>query len=55
MPVNREMMKSMKDQYGKKRGERVYYAVEQKQKKGYAKGGYVNCGASMKPNRKAKK
>lgn len=55
MPINREMMKSMEKQYGKKKGRDVYYATEQKQKKGYAKGGYVNCGASMKPNRKAKK
>lgn len=124
MPVNRKMMKSMKEQYGPEKGERVYYAVEQKQMmgnkkksgymgggmamkkdkmgyaeggqvkkdepgkpkrlrevpetntglkqlpekvrnrmgymakggmvKGYNKGGYANCGASMKPNRKAK-
>lgn len=33
MPVNKSMMKSMKEQYGKKRGESVYYAVEAKQKK----------------------
>jgi len=32
MPVNKSMMKSMKEQYGKKRGESVYYAVEAKQK-----------------------
>jgi hypothetical protein len=53
------MMKSMKEQYGKTKGEDIYYAVEQKmknkKKKGYAGGGYVNCGASMKPNGKAKK
>ena len=59
MPVNRKMMKSMKEQYGKTKGEDIYYAVEQKmknkKKKGYAGGGYVNCGASMKPNGKAKK
>ena len=57
MPVNRKMMKSMKEQYGKKKGEDIYYAVEQKQKKtkGYKDGGYVNCGASMKPNGKARK
>ena len=110
MPVNRKMMKSMKEQYGPEKGERVYYAMEQKQMKkksgyseggqvtkdepgkpkrlrevpetntglkqlpekvrnrmgymskggmaskakGYNKGGYANCGASMKPNRKAK-
>ena len=48
MPVNRKMMKSMKEQSGKKKGEDIYYAVEQKQKKakGYAKGGMVSCGAS---------
>lgn len=78
MPVNRKMMKSMKEQYGPEKGERIYYAKEQKMKKksgymgggmamkkdpmaknkmGYAKGGMIkaNCGASMKPNRKAKK
>lgn len=33
MPVNRKMMKVMKEQYGKKRGEDIYYAVEQKQLK----------------------
>lgn len=59
MPVNRKMMKAMKDQYGKKKGEDIYYAVEQKmkskKKKGYAAGGYVNCGASMQPNGKSRK
>lgn len=88
MPVNRKMMKSMKEQYGPEKGERIYYAKEQQMKKqgkkmgymgggmsmkkdpmgymgggmtkkkmGYAPGGLVkaNCGASMKPNRKAKK
>ena len=40
MPVNRKMMKSMKEQYGAKKGEDIYYAVEQKQKKrGMAEGG----------------
>jgi hypothetical protein len=33
MPVNKPMMKSMKESYGKKKGESVYYAVEAKQKK----------------------
>lgn len=33
MPVKKEMMKDMKKRYGKDKGERVYYAVEQKQKK----------------------
>ena len=110
MPVNRKMMKAMKEQYGPEKGERIYYAKEserfgkeQKMKKkmgymgggmaakdkmgymgggmtkkpmnegmkalkkeapevakkmGYAGGGSVvkaNCGASMKPNRMAKK
>lgn len=85
MPVNRKMMKAMKEQYGPEKGERIYYAKEQQMKKksgymgggmamkkdsmgymgggmakkkmGYAKGGMIkaNCGASMKPNRKAKK
>lgn len=102
MPVNRKMMKAMKEQYGPEKGERIYYAKEQKMKKkmgymgggmaakdkmgymgggmtkkpmnegmkalkkeapevakkmGYAKGGMIkaNCGASMKPNRMAKK
>lgn len=32
MPINRSMLKSMKEQYGKKKGESVYYAVEAKQK-----------------------
>ena len=33
MPVNKPMMKEMKKRYGKEKGERVYYAVEMKQKK----------------------
>jgi hypothetical protein len=32
MPVNRKMMKAMKEQYGEKKGKEVYYAVEMKQK-----------------------
>lgn len=32
MPVNKAMMKNMKKKYGEKKGEEVYYAVEQKQK-----------------------
>jgi len=93
MPVNRKMMKAMKEQYGPEKGKRIYYAKEserfgkeQKMKKkmgymgggmtkkpmnegmkalkkeapevakkmGYANGGYANCGASMKPNGKAR-
>lgn len=33
MPVNRKMMASMKKEYGSKKGERVYYATENKMKK----------------------
>ena len=33
MPVNQKKMKSMKKQYGKKKGEQVYYAVENKARK----------------------
>lgn len=32
MPINKKMMQEMKKRYGKDKGERVYYAVEQKQK-----------------------
>jgi hypothetical protein len=38
MPINKKMMASMKKQYGKKTGERVYYAVEAKQKATAKKG-----------------
>ena len=60
MPINRQKMKTMKKTYGSKKGEKVYYAMENKTKKkpkGYSKGGMVhaNCGASMKPNGKAKR
>lgn len=37
MPVNKKMMDSMKKQYGAKKGESVYYAMENK--KGMAEGG----------------
>jgi hypothetical protein len=33
MPINKKMMKDMKERYGEEAGERVYYAVEMKQKK----------------------
>lgn len=39
MPINKSMMKKMKDQYGKKKGEDVHYAVEAKQKKELPKRG----------------
>lgn len=39
MPVNRKMMANMKKEYGEKKGERVYYAMEMKRKKGKKKGG----------------
>lgn len=85
MPMSeagRKIKKNLEKQYGKKKGEQVFYAMENKgeipgmkmggmmkkdkmgyakggmtKKSGYAKGGMVkaNCGASMKPNRKAKK
>ena len=32
MPINRKMMKSMLEQYGKEKGKRVYYATENKVK-----------------------
>jgi hypothetical protein len=49
MPVNKSMMKSMKEQYGKK-GESVYYAVESKQKKESPKRGQRT--ATNKRNKK---
>ena len=33
MPVKQSMMKSLKKQYGSKKGEDVYYALEMKRKK----------------------
>lgn len=45
MPVNRKMMKSMKDQYGDKKGEEVYYAMEMKHKKNK-----MNMGGMPKKN-----
>lgn len=55
MPVNRKMMKSMKEQYGPEKGERVYYAMEQKQmknkKSGYSEGGQVTKDEPGKPKR----
>jgi len=60
MPVNRKMMNTIKKEYGPKKGEDVYYAMENKMKKnkpkGYSKGGMVkaNCGASMKPTQTRK-
>lgn len=58
MPMSKagqKMMSSMKDQYGNKKGEEVFYAMENKgkvpgmakggmKKKGYAKGGMVKNG-----------
>lgn len=37
MPVNRKKMKKLKEEYGKEKGKRVYYALEQKEKKKKAK------------------
>jgi hypothetical protein len=91
--AGRKIKSNLEEQYGKKKGEQVFYAMENKgeipgmkmggmmkdkmgymgggmsEKKGmgykkggmakktYAKGGMIkaNAGASMKPNRKAKK
>ena len=94
MPLSKagkKIKKNLEEQYGKKKGEQVFYAMENKgeipgmmgkkkmgyakggmnagmkalkkeapevaKKMGYAKGGMIkaNCGASMKPNRMAKK
>lgn len=33
MPVNESLMSSLKKQYGPEKGERIYYAMEQKAKK----------------------
>lgn len=33
MPVNMKMMKNMKKEYGEEKGEKVYYAMENKNKK----------------------
>ena len=33
MPINKSMMTSLKKQYGNKKGESVYYALEAKRKK----------------------
>lgn len=33
MPINRKKMTAMKKEYGAKKGERVYYAMEQQAKK----------------------
>ncbi len=32
MPINRALMKSMKNSYGKKKGKQVYFAMENKMK-----------------------
>lgn len=32
MPVNRKEMNSLKKQYGAKKGEKIYYALENKKK-----------------------
>ena len=71
MPLNkaeRKMKRELEDTYGKTRGESMFYALEAQgktpsdrsqkgsaDKKKFNKGGYVNCGASTKPNRMAKK
>lgn len=63
MPLNkaeRKMKKDLESTYGKSRGESMFYALEAQgktpsDKKKFNKGGYVNCGASTKPNGKARK
>ena len=68
MPLNkaeRKMKKDLVETYGKGRGESMFYALEAQGKtpsggdkpSKMAKGGLVmsNCGASTKPNRKARK
>lgn len=37
MPIKRKMMNNLKKEYGKKKGEQVYYALENKKKKGKKK------------------
>lgn len=32
MPINKKMMSSLKKEYGKKKGESIYYALENKKK-----------------------
>lgn len=32
MPINKKMMSSIKKEYGVKKGEKIYYAVENKMK-----------------------
>lgn len=38
MPVNVPMLQAMQKKYGKKKGQSVYFASENKGKKGFAKG-----------------
>lgn len=37
MPVNKKKMTALKKEYGSKKGEDVYYAMEQKKRKGKKK------------------
>lgn len=50
MPMSkagRKIKKNLEEQYGKKRGKQIFYAMENKGKiPGMAKGGMVKCGAS---------
>lgn len=32
MPINKSKMKALKEKYGAEKGERIYYALEQKEK-----------------------
>ncbi len=38
MPVNLSLAKALIKKYGKKKGEKVYYAMENKKGKGFSKG-----------------
>lgn len=42
MPVNRKKMAALKEQYGAEKGERIYYALEQKEKKRKKKKGAIH-------------
>ena len=44
MPINQKMMRNMKSEYGDEKGERVYYAMENKMKmKGSKKAGNMKA------------
>lgn len=47
MPVNKNKMKAMKKKYGSKKGEQVYYAMENKKRKKYSGGKMKYAEGSM--------